>query len=160
MTRLADRYCAACGTKFQPKLSKSVTCSKSCYGKWRTLSNSNDAQANYERISGDWEKYFARLLTIKGRASTLTAGYLVELLNEQNRRCALTGKELTCKLKRGRRYWTNASLDRLDGSKGYLPGNIQLVALAVNLSRGGLTVDEYVKWCKLVTKYQEGKSDG
>jgi len=158
--RMSERYCAACGTKFQPKLSKSITCSKSCYGRWRTLSGSNDAQANYERISGDWEKYFSRLLTIKDRADTLTANDLIATLERQGGRCVLTGKELTCKLKRGKRYWTNASLDRIDGSRGYEPDNVQLVCIAVNLSRGGLTVDEYVKWCKLVAKYNEEKANG
>lgn len=156
--RFAERYCCVCGSVFQPKAQKSVTCSKECYNKSRTTFGFSDAVRNYDRISGNWEKYFARLLAVKERAKTLTTGYLMGLLEEQDERCKLSGEKLTCKLKRGYRYWTNASLDRIDGSKGYVEGNIQLVALGVNLSRGGLTVEEYVKWCKLVTVHQEKKN--
>jgi hypothetical protein len=57
----------------------------------------------YERISGNWEKYFKRLLAQKYRDG-LTLDDVMIILRRQNYKCALSGVPLTCKLKQGVKY--------------------------------------------------------
>jgi len=45
-----------------------------------------------------------------------------------------------------------ASLDRIDSSKGYIPGNIQWVAGFVNTMKLALSDKEFIMWCKLIAK--------
>lgn len=43
-----------------------------------------------------------------------------------------------------------ASIDRIDSSKGYIPGNIQLVTKAVNFMKGELSHEDFIKTCRLI----------
>jgi hypothetical protein len=113
--------------------------------------------ANYASVSGNWRRYFRRLLATKERSKHLTLDMLMDLLAKQGDRCALTGEPLTCILIRGTRTWTNASIDRIDASGDYKLENIQLVCTAVNGFRGNLGVQEFVRWCKLVAEHDAGK---
>jgi hypothetical protein len=69
--------------------------------------------------------------------------------------CALSGVVLfiTRNTKKSRSGDQTASLDRLDGSKGYVKGNIQWVHKVVNLMRGRLSVDEFVQWCRAIVAH-------
>lgn len=58
-------------------------------------------------------------------------------------RCSITGMELEFRPWRPR-YLLKPSLDRIDGKKGYVPGNVQVVALWANMARGNAAIDEIV----------------
>ena len=45
-----------------------------------------------------------------------------------------------------------ASLDRIDSSKGYVPGNIQWVHKDVNWMKGSFTQEYFVNICKKISK--------
>lgn len=45
-----------------------------------------------------------------------------------------------------------ASLDRIDSSKGYIKGNVQWVHTRINNMKGDMTHDEFIDFCKKVTK--------
>lgn len=107
-------------------------------------------ETQYEKISGNWFRYFSRLATNK---NGLSAKELCDKLDEQNGLCALTGIELTCKLEKGVICKTNASIDRIVAGGPYIPENIQLVCTAVNGFRKDLSVDEFVWWCTKVAGY-------
>ena len=47
----------------------------------------------------------------------------------------------------------NASLDRIDSSKGYVKGNVQWVDRRINIMKLNHTHDDFIKLCKLVTKH-------
>lgn len=88
----------------------------------------------------------------------LTSEYLWNLFLLQNGKCALSGVELTLSTKIDKNHnldRTNhtASLDRVDNSKGYIEGNVQWIHKIVNLMRRQFSVEEYVHWCTLVSKY-------
>lgn len=45
---------------------------------------------------------------------------------------------------------SNASLDRIDNSKGYIEGNVRFVALMANLARQSFTDEQMIAFCKAV----------
>ena len=68
-------------------------------------------------------------------------------------KCALTGVELTCKLEKGVKCKTNASIDRIDPKGPYIKSNVHLVCAAVNKFRIDLPLDEFIDWCRKVANH-------
>ena len=132
---IAERYCVVCGTKFLPKRQSTQTCGEKCRRRWRYLSGNENTKQRYAALSGNWERYFRRLINKRDRRETLSVDDLLEVHQRQDGKCALTGETLTCKLVHGKRQWTNASIDRIVPEKGYVPDNIQLVCAAVKIGR-------------------------
>lgn len=115
-------------------------------------------EKQYSKISGNWQRYFCRL---KGKSyrNKLSTEYLHELLNKQKGLCALSGIELTCILEKGKRFKTNASIDRINAGQPYTEDNIQLVCSALNGFRTDTSLEEFIWFCTKVADYQrkEGK---
>ena len=75
---------------------------------------------------------------------------------EQEKKCALTGLELQmCKSHVEKRHANTqtASLDRIDSSKGYVLGNIQLVHKDINRIKMDLDTGYFVELCRKVVNY-------
>ncbi len=75
----------------------------------------------------------------------VTAGRILELIERQNYRCAISGRELTPE---------TASLDhKIPLSKGgdHSLANIWIVHVHVNSAKGTMTIEEFVAMCKDVT---------
>lgn len=151
-----EKACAVCGTSFQPKSGAHKFCGAICKDRWKYISGAVSTESQYRKISGNWHRYFQRLLTFKGRRESLNEDVLIALLVAQNYRCALSGVELTCLLEKGKRCWTNASIDRINAGGPYEPGNVQLTCHAINLFRRELPVEEFVVWCRLVANHNGG----
>ncbi len=118
-------------------------------------------EGQYSRISNNWRRYMSRLLYSSGTKRTgLTVEILLNLLEKQNYKCALSGVDLTCLLTKGQKCLTNASVDRIIPGGPYTETNIQLVCVAVNRWRADLPQSEFIRWCKLITKHQERKVNG
>ncbi len=74
----------------------------------------------------------------------------LELLwSAQGGKCALTGWPMTMELANGI-VQTNCSIDRIDSSRGYVVGNVQLVCRAVNIAKSALPVSDFLNLCKAV----------
>lgn len=71
---------------------------------------------------------------------------------EQERRCAITGVEMTCLIGKGRQI-TNATLDRIDNTKGYEKDNVQIVCLWANIAKNDLKLDTFLDFCKKTIEY-------
>ena len=80
--------------------------------------------------------------------------YLWKLFLDQNKKCTLTGMNLFFGRFRNSKE-TNASLDRIDSSKGYVKGNLQWVLKDVNLMKGVFSQQHYIEICNLVTNNQK-----
>jgi len=72
--------------------------------------------------------------------------YLTKLIKKSNNICALSGLTMTME----RKSPFLISPDRKNSSKGYVKGNIQMVASCVNIAKNKLTTKEFVEICKAV----------
>jgi hypothetical protein len=141
--------------------SKCKRCQKDLEGKQRKFCSDtcrhvhrNTSEVQYSHISGNWPKYLNRLChsTTSDRKG-LTKEDLMEVLEKQDYKCALSGLDLTCKLEIGIDFPTNASIDRIQAGGPYIKENIQFVCKALNFFRKNTTVDEFIWWCKKVAEY-------
>lgn len=78
--------------------------------------------------------------------------YIWDLFLKQDRKCVLTGLELTFPKSNAGKSFTNstASLDRIDSNKGYIKGNVQWVHKDVNMMKRFYTQEHFINMCKLV----------
>lgn len=90
---------------------------------------------------------------------TVSPEYLWQLFLQQNRKCSLSGVNLYftthSNASVGRSKETNASLDRIDSSKGYTEDNVQWVHKDLNRMKWSKTDDEFITWCNRVKSWQD-----
>lgn len=98
---------------------------------------------------------YLRGKAMKRGGSCVGLDELVDIWSIQNGRCALTGWELTMKLGSGV-IPTNCSIDRIDPSRGYESGNIQLVCRAANVAKSDLTPKLFLLLCSAITEKANG----
>lgn len=95
-------------------------------------------------------------LSLKTRKSvsrypfTITAKDVFELYIKQNKKCALSGVDISIDNNKNFKE-QKISIDRIDSNKGYEKDNIQLVDKKVNLMKGKLDNLEFIKLCKLIS---------
>jgi hypothetical protein len=97
-------------------------------------------------------RYSAR--EIRNLPFTIDIDYIMDLLIRQNGKCAMTGWDL--EFTRGG-DWDGknprgATMDRINNSKGYVKGNIQLVCGMPNVVRGSLSMEQIVDLSKAIVK--------
>lgn len=81
----------------------------------------------------------------------ITIDSVWDLFEKQGRRCAITGVEIGFSSSGTR---GTASLDRIDSTKGYVPGNTQWIHKTVNKMKNNIDQAEFLEWCSKITKYQ------
>jgi len=151
------KLCCICNKSFIAQSGPHKYCSTSCKEKANQTHGSMTCAAQYKRISGDWTRYFNRLNRRATTRPLLTTQHMLEQLAKQKGLCALSGIPLTCLLEQGKKFKTNASIDRIIAGTEYTPDNIQLVCAALNSWRGDTELKEFIWFCQQVTKYQETK---
>lgn len=82
----------------------------------------------------------------------ITIEFLWELFLKQNRKCALTGIELSLHKHKRNGIRQTASLDRKDSSKGYVENNVQWVHKHVNICKHTYGNEEFIEICNKVAK--------
>lgn len=95
-----------------------------------------------------WKNIVRNALGVKSGRNRLpfdlTERFVFSLFNKQNGFCAISNLPII--------LGTNASLDRIDSSKGYVKGNVQWVDKYVNLCKGHLSEDFFIELCKKVAQ--------
>ena len=146
------KSCEECGKDFQPKSGVHKFCSETCkrsYGYRHRVTT----EQQYENISGNWYKYCLRLITNTRRSlnyAGLSIDDLLEILEEQDYKCAITGVPLTCTLEKNKKFRTNVSTDRIVAGGPYNKDNIRLTCSIVNKMRLDLSDEEFLYWCRMV----------
>lgn len=155
------KQCLVCGATFVPKSGAHKFCSEPCKGRWKYITGSVSTESQYKEISGNWRRYYLRLLQVKSRkADGLTVDFLLQLHEQQGGLCALTRLPMTCELSRGTICYTNASIDRISAGASYSPQNVQLVCRHVNSWRGIMPVSTFVAVCRAVVAVHDGAQNG
>ena len=144
--------CAICGTKFSRLAFNHKYCSTKCKRTGLRLGGCESTDSQYKLVSGNWAKYYNRLRCQKNRQG-LTVELLLSLHEKQKGLCKLSGVPFTCKLEKGVRCLTNASIDRIDPKGAYSEDNIQLVCVALNIFRVDTSVPEFIDWCRKVADH-------
>lgn len=88
----------------------------------------------------------------------ITVEYLKDLWQKQGGICPISGWKLT--LPKDSDGWneylpTNASLDRIDNSIGYLKGNVRFISVMANLARQTFSDEQLISFCKAVSLNNE-----
>lgn len=169
--------CAACLKSFDRKYSDYARtvkwrgaakffCSRTCYfasQKAELHIPENDSQRIFYTIDLNRDEYtpfrwyigHAKSRSKKNSCGCdITVEYLKEIFERQNGLCPFTGWKLTLPksvegFPEGRNP-TNASLDRIDNSKGYVCGNVRFVSLMANFGRNIFTDEQLIAFCKSV----------
>lgn len=79
-------------------------------------------------------------------------GYLDDLFEKQNKKCALTGLELNFEVDKNRSGQI-ASVDRIDSNIGYVVDNVQWVHKDINLMKGPLSENYFILLCKFISNH-------
>jgi hypothetical protein len=97
-------------------------------------------------------KYSAR--EIRDLDFNIDLEYVMGLLKKQKGKCALTGWQLEF-VRSGSKSYKNprgCTMDRINNSKGYVRGNIQLTCWLPNRIKNDLNNSEFIKLCQAVGK--------
>jgi hypothetical protein len=130
----------------------------------RTLGAKHSKWTGVGEISGDfWWTHIVRSAngskngnrTRKPKELTVTIEEAWQLFLNQDRKCALSGIELTFPKKWKDKSWT-ASLDRRDSSKGYILENVQWVHKDVNIMKNKFEQSYFTEICRLIYKNRYG----
>ena len=89
----------------------------------------------------------------------LTVEYLKQLWDSQNGTCPFTGWKIVLP-KNTTKPWknqspNNASIDRIDNSKGYIEGNVRFIAYMANIARQCFVDEQLIEFCKAVAENQK-----
>lgn len=89
---------------------------------------------------------------------SLTLDDINDLWVAQDGTCALSGIKMTYELQNGRTP-TNVSIDKIDHTKGYVTGNVQLVCMACNQIKSDLSEEDMYQFCKKIVEHYESKNN-
>lgn len=90
-------------------------------------------------------KYIVHNCKQRGFEVNITEEDVRQKLKQQNNKCALTGIRFDEVFK--------PSLDRIDSTKGYIKGNIQLVLHEINTMKSNFTEKRFIELCALVKEH-------
>lgn len=92
-----------------------------------------------------------RALKYGGVEPNIDRDYLYRLFKEQQGLCALSGVKL--KIEKG--AITCLSLDKIRPEQGYVVGNVQWVAWAVNRAKGDMEEEVFLDMCRQIMDYRK-----
>ena len=163
--------CAGCGIMFEKRKAEwtrrrkkghmSFFCTQACQTRVSNRSprrkhKSKNLRADNRRDELTPFRWFVARARSRPKESNIDAAYLKRLWYRQNGKCPFTGWDLI--LPKSTSGWEtasprNASLDRINGSKGYVKRNLRFVAVMANIARGSFSDVQLVDFCHAVAQY-------
>jgi hypothetical protein len=178
---LEEVECGVCGQKFSRsrgelkrslRLGRPLFCSRSCAGRANLKNIPNETRVWGHLKQGSAADRYSPFRTsyriARNRAHrverefTITLDDLVLQWERQRGKCPYTGWEMVLP-KSSTAYnlmeksSRNASIDRIDSSKGYVPGNIQFVALMANMAKNDFSHEEMEEFCWAIAQHLMGE---
>ena len=142
--------CLACKKEFEAQFHNVYRGNyKSCGCLQHALSNKNPKWKGIGDISASYFCSLRRGARIRNLCFNITLEEIWRLFLEQNKKCALSGKELKFSTFRND-YKANASLDRIDSSKGYTIDNVQWVDKDINFMKQSMNNQEFLNIVKKI----------
>ena len=157
MRKQTNIDCAGCGIKFYKedryiksalKKGRKNYCSLSCLGKITSQINfsewnhSEENKKHLRSMSGNKKDGYTGFRVIlsscskRNKECDLDLQYLKELWENQSGKCAVTNVDLKLQSSYNKNY--QASIDRIDSSKGYIKGNVRFTSVSVNWLKSNL----------------------
>ena len=96
--------------------------------------------------SKNWKKYLLKTCQQRSKKANLECSITEEDINIPEF-CPILGTKITFELGKGM-VKTNPSIDRIDNSKGYVPGNIQILSRLANYMKFNATKEELILFAK------------
>lgn len=112
-------------------------------------------RGGYAELTGTHWKQILESARTRNLPVEITAQEAWELFQSQGGRCALSGLPI----KFGYKSESTASLDRIDNSKGYIPGNLQWLHKDINKMKWAFSQDYFVGLCQSIASFQAGRSE-
>ncbi len=106
---------------------------------------------HYKDISAQFWRRFKNNASSRGISFDITKEYVWELYEKQGKRCKLSGMEIYFSPDFNKPQKQTASIDRIDSSKGYEIGNIQIVHKSINDMKTSLPQETFIAFCNLVS---------
>jgi hypothetical protein len=182
---MINLICEVCGNEFQrrpaevnrsKKNSRKIYCSLSCAGKANADNFGDKRNKDVSKLKKGHEldefSAFRCLFNSCKRHSqsrsdkrefSITLTDLKIQWDKQKGLCPFTGWNLFILPTTNRRFSIptrpdQASLDRIDSSKGYVKGNVQFVSLIAQYAKNGWDGEEVVKFCRAVVENDATRS--
>jgi hypothetical protein len=115
----------------------------------------NDLGLSSNRSAEAWITKIIYKASKRNKLFEIDKEYVLNIYKKQNGKCALSGQILTF---HKNNLSSNISIDRIDSSKGYVIGNIQLVCTHVNIMKWDKSTEELLSWCeKIILNTKNGK---
>lgn len=140
--------CLGCGTIHGPSMTATLTrkdregAMPSCCHP-RTRKGSDSPRWNgFEEITGSFLNSYKHGAKKRGLKWQITPEQLWDLWITQDGKCAYTGRKL--------KHGTDASIDRIDNKRGYLPDNVQWVHRDINRMKSDFDAAYFIQLCKEV----------
>lgn len=116
----------------------------------------NNHYNSYKHVHGLWFNQLKQASKRRKIEWNIMPKDIHDLLIKQDWKCAISGIILSVPLdfKHYKSRKWNASVDRIDSSKGYVIDNIQIVDKRINMMKQQYSQEEFIKLCKTVAEYQ------
>lgn len=146
--------CHKCGNEnfiIAPKrLKPRITMNCGCCSWERKKGKDNKMFKGCEGITGSFFHQIRKNATTRKITFDLNIEYIWNLFLQQNGKCKLSDIELS--LGKSNYDERNASLDRIDSSKGYINGNVQWIHKDINFMKNSFSQDKFLKYIELIYK--------
>ena len=109
----------------------------------------------YEEISGQYWSSIQINAKRRKIEFSISIDDVWKIFLEQGRKCALSGVSLNFSENRKEKSKATASLDRIDSTKGYIPGNVQWVHKDVNSMKMNFPESYFLELCGRIINHSK-----
>jgi len=152
MQRMAKvKTCRICGiTDDITHFDKGRVVCTACRTQQKEIITSASYEAYLQHLFINAKSKVAHKKRTRDHEFTITHEFLVQLWENQNGKCAISGVFLTHHRDGSGAKDFNASIDRISNAKDYTPDNVQLVAYRINIMKHALSEDLFYWWIKTI----------